>query len=529
MSRVPASQVLRIFYLAAVPFALSAADGGAIEGTVIDSVTGRGIPGVHVEMAGEEARTLKFRMETGPSGEFRFTDVSPGQHSFVYEKDGFDLTDFSGYPDTVWVTSQATGHVLQKLDPLTTIEGKVLDGENHGVKRITVELLTGRGEIRVTVATDAAGAFQVRNLHPGVYLLRATPNRPAGSGNMAADLTSTAMEASLQNRTLRAPAYYPGVPSLAEASPIRVNGESELQGYDIRLRTSGTYAIRGRVLDPGGHPVPKATVKLKSADAYYMFDEGPADAEISCAADGRFEFPSATPGNWHVLAEFEPAPHTPRLMAFVPVALGHSDREGLNVPLAEPFALDVSVEGLPVEDAKRRGPALHLIPVDGPLEQEVQTDGPWNGRILADRVYPGRYRLSLSPRPGYYLASILYGDRDVLGQDVELMDAGRPIRIVYKQNGGRVRGTVEDAAGATVVLLPEESSADYWQSARIDSQGRFEIADLRPGNYFAIAVQRSAALQDPGFVTLAGKQGKVVNVSAGEITAADLRLTAWPR
>jgi len=79
------------------------------------------------------------------------------------------------------------------------------------------------------------------------------------------------------------------------------------------------------------------------------------------------------------------------------------------------------------------------------------------------------------------------------------------------------------------VLVPELSSPDYWHAVKCDEQGRFEVGDLRPGNYFAIAVRRAGALHDPAFPALVEQKGDLVRVGAGEIATAELRLTAWPR
>jgi hypothetical protein len=220
-------------------------------------------------------------------------------------------------------------------------------------------------------------------------------------------------------------------------------------------------------------------------------------------------------GHWYLWAEHG------KLMGFVPVVVTQSDREDVSVTVARPFALEITEEP--------SGPSVHLLPVDGPLEQEVHSGRPKDGKILVEPVYPGRYRFYQSTPKGYHLDSILLGVRDVMGQEVELAEGAPPIRIVYKQGGGIVRGTVADGGWATVVLVPELSSPDYWRAVKCDEQGRFELGDLRPGNYFAIAVRRARALQDPAFQTLVEQQGHLVQVGAGEVVTAALRLTAWPR
>ena len=319
-----------------------------------------------------------------------------------------------------------------------------------------------------------------------------------------------------------APAYYPGVPSINAASPIRVHGEQFAEGYDIRLPSAPMHAVRGKVIDPAGDPVAKASVRLLSADTNYLFTRGLADAEVSTDRDGQFQFRAVASGKWRLEAEPEHNPGSQ--MGFLPVLLMQSDLDGLIVPLTNPFLLDVAVEGLPFENSNRLGPTLHLLPVDGPLEQQADSGAPKNGKIQIHGVYPGRYRFSTGERKGFYLDSILFGERDVLGQEVELAEGAPPVRLIYKRDGGKVRGTVADGGGSTVVLVPEIGSPDYWQAVKSDGQGRFEVGDLRPGDYYAVAVRRAETLQDPGFVSTIERQGERVHVNAKETSALDLRM-----
>jgi len=45
--------------------------------------------------------------------------------------------------------------------------------------------------------------------------------------------------------------------------------------------------------------------------------------------------------------------------------------------------------------------------------------------------------------PGHYLAAAMLGNRDVLGQVVEL-SGPTSLKMIYKSGGGSVRGTVEN-------------------------------------------------------------------------------------
>ena len=154
------SLLWRIFYLAAMAAVIRASNGGTVEGIVVNSITGEGLAGVKVEVTPADNKTLKFRMVTGPSGEFRFSAPEPRQYTFLFDKDGFESPDPEDSA-TVYIPAQGSVTLRRELDPLTTIRGKVLDDQNSGIKRIPVELLSGRGQIRMTVNTDSSGAFSI--------------------------------------------------------------------------------------------------------------------------------------------------------------------------------------------------------------------------------------------------------------------------------------------------------------------------------------------------------------------------------
>jgi hypothetical protein len=154
-----------------------------------------------------------------------------------------------------------------------------------------------------------------------------------------------------------------------------------------------------------------------------------------------------------------------------------------------------------------------------------------DGNFKMDNVSPGLYKIhSISPVPPSYLASIALGDRSVLGQFVELSSGSPPIRITYKSDGGGVRGTVKDCRSAKVKLLPREVDLRDSQLVRIaacDASGRFEILGIRPGSYYAWALDRAEFVED--FISRVDQslinQAVSVQIRSGETGTLDLRVT----
>ena len=146
-------------------------------------------------------------------------------------------------------------------------------------------------------------------------------------------------------------------------------------------------------------------------------------------------------------------------------------------------------------------------------------------------VIPGRYRILpfFGPTPGFYAASILLGDREVMGQIVDLDSGSLPLRIVYKPNPGTVRGTVESGEGATVLLL-SQLDAFVARGSKCGPGGKFELSGVAPGNYTAVAFDHIGLVPaDPSILRGIISSGVSVRVEEGLTVSIELRVTAWPQ
>jgi hypothetical protein len=158
-----------------------------------------------------------------------------------------------------------------------------------------------------------------------------------------------------------------------------------------------------------------------------------------------------------------------------------------------------------------------------------------DGNLKLDNVYAGAYRIiAMNSPPGYFLDSVRVGEAEQSALEVELSSGAVPITLVYKTNGGTVRGTAEKCASGGVMLVPQEPGLrrpGFQYSKPCDSNDRYEIGAVRPGDYYVLALPGDGP--DPWFRAKLDdtvlNQAAKVTVRAGETFSVDLRAITPPR
>lgn len=127
--------------------------GGAIEGTVTDSATHAGVPGVNVTLRIQGVRYTAIT--TDSSGSFRVTGTEPGEYNLRFDKPGFVAVELPalGKP-RLRVGLSGTVRADVEMLAMATLRGRVLDPEGKPAPKITV----GLGPLDfATNETDAEG------------------------------------------------------------------------------------------------------------------------------------------------------------------------------------------------------------------------------------------------------------------------------------------------------------------------------------------------------------------------------------
>jgi hypothetical protein len=82
-------------------------------------------------------------------------------------------------------------------------------------------------------------------------------------------------------------------------------------------------------------------------------------------------------------------------------------------------------------------------------------------------------------------------------------------------------------------LLPQDETLlnnQFIRTARCDVNSHYEVANLRPGSYYIFAFDRVEydALSDVNFVRGLHSRAVSIDVEAGHVSTAALRLIPWP-
>jgi len=169
-----------------------------------------------------------------------------------------------------------------------------------------------------------------------------------------------------------------------------------------------------------------------------------------------------------------------------------------------------------------------LIPMGGRGAPQVGPDG----TFVLESLSPGRYRVNVTiPQQTAYVESVLLGNQEVLGQEIDLGSGAGPLRVTLNTNGASVAGTVmqgeQPASGASVYLVPaDKARRSLTQSATADQNGAFSVKNLAPGSYLAFAMTEPdpSFWEDESEFLSYERKGAKVTVSAGGSETVSLKV-----
>ncbi|MCA9663745.1 MAG: carboxypeptidase regulatory-like domain-containing protein [Myxococcales bacterium] len=306
-------------------------------------------------------------------------------------------------------------------------------------------------------------------------------------------------------------------PPQAIPAPLRVTvGEGDLEGVRIELPEVG--ALRGRVVDGDGQPVPSVRVQARAA-AGSLAIHGHSSPEVSVADDGGFVLPSLAARNYRVSA----------LRGYIPVdaAGGGSASADVEVNAGETTEVELVVAAL---DGVIRG---QVVDADGSpvvdafisamAEPENAPGSPirmarWNDHALAPKLsdQEGRFTLeALAPSKHTIIAKRRGGGEAFL----EHVEVGSDVTLTIAATAS-LRGVVGFAGGGAPerfwMTATDDSVGFFHSETFVRTEGRFAFEALPAGTYKVDV--RSAT----------GDASAGVELAAGD-AREDLRIELTPR
>jgi len=529
---------------------------GRIRGRVVAAVTNVPLRRVQMVLQWSDNPESRRLTQTDAQGRYEFTELPVGRFSLNAGIPGYVPLQYgqrrpleSGTPIPLR-EGETAASIDFALPRGSVIAGRVIDDD--GQPLIQAQVMARRfrynesGQRSLVPAgtpatTDDRGEFRLFGLMPGEYLVDATYRTASSLPGVSTNPNDPVVGFQ--------PTFYPGTPNAAEAQPISL-GVAQETTIQLSLTAARLARVTGTVRDSQDRPVYPAQVTMwtRLADLSTPFSVAPGgNTSVTTAADGSFAFSGVVPGEYAL-----------EVRNRVPGALGPQAPPEY---AAQPLSVRGDMSGVRLATSKGsvvsgrviwEGSAPRVIHAPAQLRVTAQTSDSItpssimlgtvdeNDGFQISSVY-GRVYLGL-PVPSnlnWTLKSVTVDGQDMTDTPLDL--SARPgvegIRITMTDKLTHVAGHVTDGSGKpatqyVVVLQPADQkeprvAARWVRTARPDTDGGFEVRNVRPGRYIATAIE---ALEDgrqfaPEFQKQLRRGAREFAVKEGESLTLDLRLT----
>ena len=517
---------------------------------------------------------------TDAEGRFEFRDLPAGRFNLSASKAGYVTVQYgqtrpfeSGKPIDL-----SEGQLMDKADISmprgSAISGRVVDEFGDPVADALVSAMRstwsgGRRRLQPTgrtAMTNDLGQFRIYGLSPGDYYVNATFRSMDMMGMdiaMAAAMGGGAGgvgPVGSNPNSGYAPTYFPGTANGAEAQKITLAVGQEAQNTDFALLPVKLAKITGTVISSEGKPVEGS-----------MINAVPRNAEgvgmMMMAGNAR----SDKNGNFTIL-NLAPGDYTLQSRSLQIMTTGGGDNMMFTARIGGDSGAESEVGSLPLtvtgEDlsnvvivtSKGATAAGRVVFDDGSKPSSitsvrvsaapVDSDGPGAGfggggnSVKADGTFElkglsgTRIIRAVNVPSGWMLKSVRVNGNDVTdsGMDFKSGESVNGIEVTLTSKLTEVNGTVKDASQQvkdyTVVVFADEPqkwtlpNSRYVTGSRPDQEGRFQIKNLPPGDYLAVAVDYLAQGEwnDPEILERLKSQGTSFSVKEGETKTLNLTL-----
>lgn len=517
----------------------------ALTGVVLDE-RGRALAGAMVRLEQVEPPGSSSMSASDGQGQYLVRVTRPGSYRVAVTPAGGSSAELGqrrsmerGQPIVL-----REGHqTLDIVVPGTAaISGRIVDPSGQPVEGIGVhawqaQWADGRMVVRPVGdrnrKTDDRGQYRLFGLLPGTYYLA-----------IADDFSQPQGVASVPPSPR---VFYPGVTTVAAASPLLVDAGHDISGVDLVLGTSTGARLTGTVRVSTGEAA-KGVVQLFADSRTGVPVAQPLTATLSTS--GTFSFTGVAPGDYVVQIAADREWGFSDEFAVANVSVGGRDTAiTIRTVPGSTLAGKVVFEGgpPPALSAVKVAPVPadhNTAPAFAANLQQIQLRSNWSFEI--NNLF-GPTRIAASAPAGWWLKSVTVDGTNIADEPATFGTAERTrtdAEVVFVRGTAELTGTVSDRNRAvtdySVVLFAVDSALHYPRSrhmtlARAGRDGRFSVTNVPPGRYFAVAVdavtgdERDGEWQSPELLNFLATSARQVTLDAERSTTIDLPLTRIPR
>jgi protocatechuate 3,4-dioxygenase beta subunit len=517
-------------------------------GTIRGRITGddgRAVPSVPVRLVGDYPGVPPSTV-TDADGAYEFSGLPSTTARVVAERSGFLNAEYGqrrfsepGEPIVVRL-GESRERIDITLRKPGAIDGRVFNHDGEPLEDATVHVFQARfesGRSRLVDAgglgthrTDDRGRYRIYGLKPGAYIVRAS----IGQMSLSRALADVPGYAST---------YFPGTPNPGDARWVAVDVAENVTGIDVALSPVLTARVSGIRLTEAGRPA-GGTITLTPSRRSGSIAPTPVGARTQ--ADGRFEFPNVSPGEYVLQASIaRPTPFDEGEFASMFVTVNGTDMTGLVLRTSTGSTIKghVTAEGN-TEEWLWSDLTVSAEPVDFDLSP-AGMNPPSSAGVRYDWSFeltglsgPRLLRLR-NPPPGWALKAVLFNGLDVTDRPLPFGTKDQSIanvEIVLTDQITELSGAVTDARGRVVsdcpvvVFAPERErwtvGSRFVTMTRAGRDGKFSVQRLPPGDYLVAAVDRmiEGEWQDPALLESLFRSASPVTLSEGQKLTLPIKL-----
>ena len=520
---------------------------GAIHGRIVAGDTGRPLPRARVRLTAPELGPDGLSTSTNADGRYEINDLPAARYTLTVTRSGYLSLRYGqrrpleqGKPLEL-LDKQALDHIDFSLPRMSQISGRITDEAGEPIAGAIVFVLrsmyeSGRRQLVPTgsSSTDDSGQYRVLGLAPGTYVVMASIRE-----------MWTVNENGHDDTMAYATTYFPGTTNAAGARRVTVGIGQEAINTDFGLIPGRAANISGTAFDSHGQPLGFVAPTQVMGNMVGSFGGG-----VPVAADGTFTLRNVPPGDYTLRSASAPNRGADSQVASLPIAVDGVDLENVALVASPGWSITgrlttdtgtapslprdrISVGARPLESSGT------IFIVGGPeYNQALKADWTFAVTGLTDAV-----RLRVALPPGWIVKAALHDGRDIADAPIEVKAGGSltGVQLIVTDRVAGATGRVVDDNGApladgTVIVFSADSekwfeNSRFVRTARPDQNGRFQMTDVPPGEYLALAVDyvEDGAWDDPDYLDALRQYAQTITLAAGSSQVLSLKMVTLTR